>query len=80
MILSLITSSLLTSVQLLVPRDCWYTATIGSDFEKTSLSCRLAQEMRSSTREDGVALPGGPPGGAGIAEGPTGYGVAICLV
>ena len=57
-------------------------ATIGSDFEKTSLSCRLAQEMRSSTREDGVAeLPGGPlggpPGGPGIADGPTGYGVAI---
>ena len=34
--------------------------------------------MRSSTREDGVAeLPGGPPGGPGIADGPTGYGVAI---
>ena len=50
--------------------------TIGSDFEKTSLSCRLAQEMRSSTRDDGVA----PPGGAGIADGPTGYGVAILSV
>ena len=65
----------LTSVQLLFPRCCAYTATIGSDLEKTSLSWRLAQEIRSSTREEGVALPGSA--GIALAVGPTGYGTAI---
>ncbi len=50
-----------TSLHLLLALLKMYTATSGSDLEKTSLSCKFCPEMCSCNREERVL--GGPAGG-----------------